>query len=45
MDWNLKDLYSSIESKEIKSDFVKLEKRSLKFSKKYRNKMSNTLKV
>ena len=40
MDWNLKDLYSSIESKEIKSDFVKLEKRSLKFSKKYRNKIS-----
>ena len=28
MDWNLKDLYSSIESKEIKSDFVKLEKLS-----------------
>ncbi|MFL2641322.1 MAG: M3 family oligoendopeptidase [Thermodesulfobacteriota bacterium] len=40
MDWNLKDLYSSIESKEIKYDFVKLEKRSLKFNKKYRNKIS-----
>ena len=40
MDWNLKDLYSSIESKEIKSDFIKLEKKSLKFSKKYRNKIS-----
>jgi len=41
MDWNLKDLYSSPNSKEIESDFKKLEVRSEKFNKKYKNKISN----
>tara|TARA_Y100001936_G_scaffold245541_2_gene287649 strand:+ start:9225 stop:10994 length:1770 start_codon:yes stop_codon:yes gene_type:complete len=37
MDWNLDDLYKSIDSKKIKSDFIKLESESLAFNKKYRN--------
>ena len=32
MEWNLKDLYESIDSKKIKNDFNKLEKNSLSFA-------------
>jgi len=42
MDWNLKDLYSNIDSKKIKSDFLKLEKKSLSFNIKYKNKISES---
>jgi hypothetical protein len=31
MDWNLNDLYPNINSKKISEDFLKLEKRSIKF--------------
>ena len=42
MDWNLKDLYKSVDSKEINSDFTKLDLRSKKFNKKYRNRISDS---
>ena len=40
MDWNLDDLYKSINSKRLKTDFIKLESKSLQFNKKYRNKIN-----
>ena len=42
MDWNLKDLYKSVDSKEINSDFTKLDLKSKKFNKKYRNRISDS---
>ena len=42
MDWNLKDLYKSPDSKKIGSDFTKLDSKSKKFNKKYRNRISNS---
>ena len=41
MEWNLTDLYESIESERIKKDFIKLEKNSLSFAKKYQNKIND----
>ena len=41
MDWNLNDLYPNINSKKISEDFLKLEKRSIKFNKSFKNKIKN----
>ena len=43
MEWNLKDLYESIDSKKIKNDFNKLEKNSLSFAKKYQSKINDNV--
>ena len=43
MEWNLKDLYESIDSKKIKNDFNKLEKNSLSFARKYQSKINDNV--
>ena len=42
-EWNLEDLYSGINSKQIKTDFSKLEKSAIKFNEKYRKKINDNV--
>ena len=41
MEWQLKDLYSNINSKEIQKDFQRLERAAKKFNLKYSKKITN----